>query len=182
MEPLAVGTAGFLHLVIGIAFYYNTDTYPCSPAPPLASWIYTGAVMLLAKDIETYPIRYIHLPYTIKFVVELLVALIILEIGSMVVWCQIERLIYQLVRLFMLWMGMDDDMYLRFEKWILVLPTTALAGILLYIMKRAIIPRFKLKHLYMKKQVGIQLNRSLYEQAVEQNQRRILRFRREHNI
>ncbi|KAH8326623.1 hypothetical protein KR067_011016, partial [Drosophila pandora] len=141
MAPLAVSIAGFLHLVIGIAFYYNTDAYYCSPAPPLASWINTGAVMLLAKDVEAYPIRYIHLPYTIQFVVEMLVALIILEIGSMVVWCHMERLIYQLVRLFMLWMGMDDDTYLRFEKWILVIPTTALASTFLYIMKRAIIPR-----------------------------------------
>ncbi|KAH8315245.1 hypothetical protein KR074_007771, partial [Drosophila pseudoananassae] len=139
MRPLAIITAGFIHLATENTVYFSPEPNHCSPAPPLASWIFIGAVMLLATNLDAYPTHYRHLPYTIQFFVETLLSLIIMEVAAIYVWCNLEIIIYHFLRL-MLSIFMDDDFYLRFEPYILGVPTTVLAGTFLFIIKQAVIP------------------------------------------
>ncbi|KAH8268496.1 hypothetical protein KR026_007889, partial [Drosophila bipectinata] len=140
MRPLAIITAGFIHLATETAVYFSPEPNHCSPAPPLASWIYIGAVMLLATNLNAYSSHYYNLPCAIQFFVDTILSLIILEVAAIFVWCNLEIIIYHFVRFIMLSIFMDDDFYLRFEPCILGVPTTVLAGSFLFIIKQAVIP------------------------------------------
>ncbi|XP_017008706.2 uncharacterized protein [Drosophila takahashii] len=158
----AVFTAGFIHIILGISVCLSQAADRCSPAPNLGSWIFAGALMLLASDIKMYPDRYKHLPYAIQFLVETIGSLAILEFFSFVVWCMLERLIHHLVRLLFLSLGMSDEIYLALEYWLLLIPTTAAAGTLLMIMKMAILPLFDIKTVYEKQEIKVHLDRDIY--------------------
>ncbi|XP_017041624.1 uncharacterized protein LOC108088387 [Drosophila ficusphila] len=174
----AVCTAGFIHLILGISlcFYQAADT--CSPAPNLGGWIFLGALMLMTTDIKMYPERYKHLPCAIQFLVETIGSLAIFEICTFVVWCTLERLIHHLVRLLFLSIGMSDELYLALEYWLLLIPTTAIAGCLLFIIKMAIIPRFDIKSVCAKQQVKVHLDKGVYRDLVRQNKQNVkVKFR-----
>ncbi|XP_043654513.1 uncharacterized protein LOC122620901 [Drosophila teissieri] len=168
----AVYTAGFIHLVLGISVCLWPPNDTCSPAPNLGSWIFAGALLLLASDVKLYPDRYTHLPYTIQFLVETVGTLAILEFFAFVVWCALESLIHHLTRLLLLYLGMNDDTYLALEYWILLIPTTAVASAFFYIMKMAIIPYFDITSVYVKQQVKVHLNKAVYIDVVSQNLRK----------
>ncbi|KAH8382891.1 hypothetical protein KR009_005722, partial [Drosophila setifemur] len=136
----AVGIAGFVHLILGISFYLKPPHDSCSPAPVLGSLIFSAAVLLLAKDLKMYPDRYLHLPYAIQFIVETIGSLAVLEFFALVVWCMLERLIHHVIRFACLSLGMADRTYLAMEYWILAIPTIAMGGTFLFLMKMAVLP------------------------------------------
>ncbi|XP_016950762.1 uncharacterized protein LOC108025017 [Drosophila biarmipes] len=174
----AVCTAGFIHFVFGISVYLSQPTESCSPAPKLGGWIFLGALGLLATDIKMYPDRYLHLPYAIQFLVETTGSLAILEFFSNVVWCTLEQLIHHLVRLLVLSLGMNDELYLALEYWLLLIPTTALAGSLFAIMKMAILPLFDIKSIYRKQETKVHLDKDVYIDLVSQNMRKLEKYNR----
>ncbi|XP_017076199.2 uncharacterized protein LOC108111316 [Drosophila eugracilis] len=167
----AVCTASFIHLILGLAVWFKPPAESCSPAPNLGSWIFVGAPILLATDIRMYPKRYMHLPYAIQFLVETVGSLAIIEFSAIVVWCALECLIHHLVRLLFLSCGMGDETYLALEYWLLLIPTTALASTLLYIMKMAIIPHIPIKSIYEKQQIKVQLDERVYNNLVRRRNR-----------
>ncbi|KAH8361096.1 hypothetical protein KR200_005621, partial [Drosophila serrata] len=133
----AVCTAGFIHTILGLSIFLSQVPDGCSPAPQLASYIFSGTILLLLANLKLYSERYTHLPYSIQFLVETISALAILEFSDIYVWCRTERVIHNCARLLFLSLGMDPKVYLGKEYWILIVPTTALAASALFIVTRA---------------------------------------------
>ncbi|KAH8247650.1 hypothetical protein KR038_007584, partial [Drosophila bunnanda] len=133
----AVCTAGFVHILLGLSVFLSQVPDACSPAPQLASYIFSGTVLLASAKITLFSERYTHLPDSIQFLVETMGTLAILEFCDLYVWCRVERVIHNSTRLLFLSLGMDPVVYLEQEYWILVVPTTALAASVLYIFTRA---------------------------------------------
>ncbi|KAH8294617.1 hypothetical protein KR018_000433, partial [Drosophila ironensis] len=139
-STLPVVLAGFLYIIFGISIFMAPRDGSCSPAPPVASWIFSFAALLLAKDVTMYPKSYINLPYIFEFAVDTIGSLVMVELAVGVVWCSIEQLLHQVLRLLLLFLGMKEETYLPLEFWLLLPLTTAVAGVLLYIMTMAVMP------------------------------------------
>ncbi|KAH8341853.1 hypothetical protein KR059_002466, partial [Drosophila kikkawai] len=137
-SKLAVCTAGFIHIVLGLSLFLSQETDACSPAPQLASYIFAGAVLVAAVRITLYSKRYIHLPYFIQCLVETIGTLAILEFSNLYFWCRLERIIHHVVRLSFFSLGMGAEKYLKQEYWLLVVPTTALAASFLVLATRGV--------------------------------------------
>ncbi|XP_016985579.2 uncharacterized protein LOC108049058 [Drosophila rhopaloa] len=170
----AVCTAGFVHLVLGISLFHS-QIDSCSPAPNLGGWIFVVALMLMATDIKMYPDRYTHLPYAIQFLVEVIACLAMLEFFTIVVWCSLESLIFHTARLFFLFLGMSDESFLNWEYWLLLIPTTAMAGVLLFLIKMAVIPLFDIKSVYEKHEIKVHLDRGVYMDLTSKKKQRMRR-------
>lgn len=165
---LAVCSAGFIHIILGLTLYVTQAADSCSPAPQIASYIFAGTILIIAADTPLFSERYTHLPYSVQYVVETMGTLAILEFFNLWVWCSLERLIYYVVRLMSLFLGMGNETYLELEFFLLGVPTTALAIIFYTIVKRSIIPHFKIKSLFIKQQVRVHLNREMYMEMLDQ--------------
>ncbi|KAH8285941.1 hypothetical protein KR018_011671 [Drosophila ironensis] len=111
---LAVVLAGFLHFTFGISIFLAPRDGRCSPAPPVAIWIFFVAALILAKDVTLYPKSYINLPY-FEFAVDTIGSLAMVELAVGVVWCSIEQLVHQVLRLILLFLGMKEETYLLLE-------------------------------------------------------------------
>ncbi|XP_002037258.2 uncharacterized protein LOC6612755 [Drosophila sechellia] len=165
----AVSTAALIHLVFRISISPWPPRDICSPAPNVGAWIFTFALLLLATDVKMYPNGYPHLPYIIQFLVETVGSLFIVELSTSVVWCGLESMTHQLTRLLLLFWGMDGDTYQALEYWILLVPTTAVASIFLYIMMRAIISE---DLIYGKPQVTVHLNKEVLRHMVSKRRQK----------
>ncbi|KAH8247103.1 hypothetical protein KR032_009316, partial [Drosophila birchii] len=133
----AVYLVGFVHILLGLSLFLLPSVDACSPAPLLASYIFAGTVLLALANLTLFPKRYTHLPFCIQFLVEIFGTLIILEFCDLVVWCRLERIIHNVMRLGLLFLGMDAKVYLEYEYWILLIPTTALAISVVFIFNQA---------------------------------------------
>ncbi|KAH8268088.1 hypothetical protein KR018_007324 [Drosophila ironensis] len=126
---LAVVLAGFLHITFGISIFLAPRDGRCSPAPPVTSWIFSVAALLLAKDVTLYPKSYINLPYFFEFAVDTIGSLVMVELAVGVVWSSIEQLVHQVLRLILLFLGMKEETYFLLEFWLLLPITTAFSYI-----------------------------------------------------
>ncbi|KAH8285924.1 hypothetical protein KR018_006996, partial [Drosophila ironensis] len=138
---LAFVLAGFLHITFGISIFLAPRDGRCSPAPPVVSWIFSVATLLLAKDVTLYPKSYINLPYFFEFAVDTIGSLVMVELAMGVVWCLIELLVHQVLRLILLFLGMREETDLLLEFCLLLPLTTAVAGVFLYIKTMPVMPR-----------------------------------------
>ncbi|XP_017071467.2 uncharacterized protein LOC108108087 [Drosophila eugracilis] len=135
MESIAVGLAAFFELM-GCQFFLPQPKDRCSPAPDLASWIFLAATVCLLWDISIYPRRFMHMGRAWRVLVETMAAIFIAELGTIVIWCGIERFLYGVTDeiLHLIRNSCRPSPYLY---WISGLITTFVSGAFLYFVLRA---------------------------------------------
>lgn len=133
----AVGIAAFFQIILRVSFFIEQRSDACSAAPTLASWIFLIAFLDFLLDLCIYPIRYMHLPYICQIAAETLIAVLLTEFGTLVVWCTIERISCKLCKLVLLLCGMPPHTYYEWETYILGAVTTFTSLIILVIVGQA---------------------------------------------
>ncbi|XP_017120728.1 uncharacterized protein LOC108141745 [Drosophila elegans] len=98
MEKLAVGLAGFLQLM-GCFLFLAQPEDRCSPAPDLASYLFLGATLCFLWDVSIYPLRFTHMAHFWQLLVESVAAIFLAEVGTVIIWCSLERLLFNLTDL-----------------------------------------------------------------------------------
>ncbi|KAH8333967.1 hypothetical protein KR059_004972 [Drosophila kikkawai] len=96
MEPLAVGLAALFQL-LGLAVFFDQPQDYCSPAPTLASWIFLVATLCFLWDTDIYPCRFRHMSHGWQILIEIVAAVFLVELSSIIVWCGLERCLYSLL-------------------------------------------------------------------------------------
>ncbi|XP_017055839.1 uncharacterized protein LOC108097827 isoform X2 [Drosophila ficusphila] len=95
MEVLAVGVAAFFQLM-GCYFFFAQPKDRCSSAPDLASWLFLGATLCYLWDANIYPRRFMHMPRYWKLIIEIVAAIFLTELGTIIIWCGLERFLFGL--------------------------------------------------------------------------------------
>lgn len=127
VSTTAVITAAFLQLVLGISIFIEQRTDLCSTAPTLASWLFIIAIFDILLDVEIFPIRYMNVPYIFQLMVETILAVLLSEFSSLIVWCNMERISCKLGKSMLIMAGLPANIYYDWERFILGTITIAIS-------------------------------------------------------
>lgn len=97
-ENLSVIIAAFINAVMRISLFIKPNSECSATAPNFASFLFMAALCMLILDNKVFPDRYRHVGRSIIVLCEIIVVLLLLEIGLNVVWCQMERIIESAIR------------------------------------------------------------------------------------
>ncbi|SPP85875.1 uncharacterized protein LOC117587727 [Drosophila guanche] len=131
MEPKAVVIAGLLQL-LGVCFFFSPPKDHCSPAPTLASLMFLLAILCFLWDTCIFPIRYMHMHGYWQLPIETVMAIFLAELGSIIIWCPVERVLYGFTEALLNMVGIDGCEHSRLQYWLLGLISTAVSGALLW--------------------------------------------------
>ncbi|KAI9579278.1 hypothetical protein GQX74_004750 [Glossina fuscipes] len=95
-----------LHVLLSLSFFIEQEADQCSTAPTIASWIFLIGLFDILWDMCIFPPRYAHLPSICRIIWEIIFAILITEFGTIIVWCQIEKLCCRLTKFMLLIMGL----------------------------------------------------------------------------
>ncbi|XP_015041688.2 uncharacterized protein [Drosophila pseudoobscura] len=118
----AIILAVFLLKVIGLTYFQPE----WSPAPLWARHLVFGVTTVRISKIDVCPPR-CRLTGVMKFLVETIVVLALLEVLPNGVWWRFEPLIHRYIRTVCFDLGMDLQQYLEAEYWLLGWVTTTVA-------------------------------------------------------
>ncbi|EDW78080.1 uncharacterized protein Dwil_GK24200 [Drosophila willistoni] len=136
VKTIAVCVA-FLCQLLGYSLFLSQPEDKCSPAPSLASWIFLLSTICFLSDFDLYPERFMHMANFWQVIIEIVASIFLAEIGTVIIWCGLERLIYALV-VELLWLvGIGDCLRWLFEYSILGVVTTALSVAIFWYIIRA---------------------------------------------
>ncbi|KAH8409889.1 hypothetical protein KR009_000337 [Drosophila setifemur] len=105
MESLAVSVAAVFQL-LGCAFFFSQPKDRCSPAPDLASFLFLGAILCYLRDACFYPRRFNHMARGWVLMVQIVTAIFLTELGTIVIWCGLERFLFGLTDEFLKSLGL----------------------------------------------------------------------------
>ncbi|XP_022224234.2 uncharacterized protein LOC111075337 isoform X1 [Drosophila obscura] len=131
METTAVGIACCFQL-LGVCFFFSPPEDHCSPAPTLASWLFLLATLCFLWDICIFPARYMHMSSNWQLLIETVMAIFFAELGAIVVWCPVERVLYGITEELLNMVGINGCEPSRWQYWLLGLLSTAVSGALLW--------------------------------------------------
>ncbi|XP_022224236.2 uncharacterized protein LOC111075337 isoform X2 [Drosophila obscura] len=124
METTAVGIACCFQL-LGVCFFFSPPEDHCSPAPTLASWLFLLATLCFLWDICIFPARYMHMSSNWQLLIETVMAIFFAELGAIVVWCPVERVLYGITEELLNMVGINGCEPSRWQYWLLGLLSTA---------------------------------------------------------
>ncbi|KAH8352535.1 hypothetical protein KR084_004804 [Drosophila pseudotakahashii] len=130
MENLAVGLAAFFQLM-GCYFFFAQPADCCSPSPDLASWIFLAATLFFLWDTSIYPRRFMHMARFWRLIVEIVAAIFLTEVGTIIIWCGLERFLFSLADELLMWLhkGCKTSPYVY---WLSGLITSLVSGAVLW--------------------------------------------------
>lgn len=118
MNRIAVSLAALLQL-LGSTVFFSQPEDQCSPAPSLASWLFLVATLCFLWDANVYPYRFRHMARGWQFLIEIVAAIFLVEMGSIIVWCSLERCLFFLMELFLTAVGSQSCKYSPLVHWLL---------------------------------------------------------------
>ncbi|XP_016979536.1 uncharacterized protein LOC108044886 [Drosophila rhopaloa] len=130
MEKLAVGLAAFFQLM-GCFFFFAQPKDRCSPSPDLASWLFLGATMCFLWDVSIYPRRFMHMPHFWQLLVEIVAAVFLAEVGTIIIWCALERFLFYLTDVLLNAIDPSCDSS-PYEYWLSGIVTSLVSGAVLW--------------------------------------------------
>ncbi|XP_037893567.1 uncharacterized protein LOC119639917 [Glossina fuscipes] len=116
-----------LHVLLSLSFFIEQEADQCSTAPTIASWIFLIGLFDILWDMCIFPPRYAHLPSICRIIWEIIFAILITEFGTIIVWCQIEKLCCRLTKFMLLIMGLYPYVFYTYEAYILGIVTSAIS-------------------------------------------------------
>ncbi|XP_017151261.1 uncharacterized protein LOC108161497 [Drosophila miranda] len=136
MQPSAVTIAGLFQL-LGVCFFFSPPEDHCSPAPTLGSWIFLLVILFFLWDVSIYPLRYMHMSSYWQLLIETVMAIFFAELGAIIIWCSLERVLYGITEGFLNMLGFNGCEPSAIQYWLLGLITTAASGALLWFILEA---------------------------------------------
>lgn len=136
LESIVV--AGLIHLLLRFTIFKVPQAQVEAPAPSISSYIVCVALLDLIYDSRIVPVKVYRAPHWIKCICESLVAIILLEVGMLIVWSSLEFSIYVIAQTLLL--GMDivtSETYFSHETLIIGSITFPLAVSILAISNHA---------------------------------------------
>lgn len=106
----AIGLTAIIHLLMRISLFYEQPKNQCSPAPEIGSWFFIASVFMVLYDNDIFPFRYRCIPIPCQFLVETLIALVSTEFATLVLWCNMEKASFRLMK-FILFEGSSNLYY-----------------------------------------------------------------------
>lgn len=91
----AVITAAFIHIVLRMTIFLEPDYKGCSPQTPTSSWLFLLSILEIVWDTHFIPERYKILPPWCLWLAEVCISVFLMEFCLIVIWCNLERLIYR---------------------------------------------------------------------------------------
>lgn len=131
MDTLSVCIAA-LFQVIGVSFFIKQPKGQCSPSPTMGSWLFLLATICFLKDINIYPRRYMHMGKLCQIIFELIAGILLLEISTLFIWCNLELLVFKLTR--KLFCALTNNKWLpcKLEYWLQGFSTSVVGGAVLW--------------------------------------------------
>ncbi|XP_068140968.1 uncharacterized protein [Drosophila tropicalis] len=127
----------FLCQLLGFTFFLSQPEDKCSPAPSLASWLFLLSTICYLSDLDLYPERFMHMANFWRVIIEIVASIFLAEIGTVIIWCGLERVIYALTVEILWLVGIGDCLRWIFEYWLLGVVTTALSVAIFWYIIRA---------------------------------------------
>ncbi|KAH8293295.1 hypothetical protein KR018_012346, partial [Drosophila ironensis] len=125
MRTFAVIAAGSAQL-LGCALFFSQPMDQCSPAPCLGGYLFLAATLMYLRDSGCW-LRYFPIHPLWLAIIEVLAAVFFAELGTVVIWCNIERFLYDLTYTIFNVIGIQgDNVY-----WLSGLMTSLVAGVTL---------------------------------------------------
>lgn len=81
-----------------ISIFYEQPKNQCSPAPEFGSWCFIVSVFMILLDNDIFPFRYRVIPIPCQVLVETLIALVLTEFATLVIWCNLEKAAFRLMK------------------------------------------------------------------------------------
>ncbi|KAH8415065.1 hypothetical protein KR215_001834 [Drosophila sulfurigaster] len=123
--------AGLLHVIFRFALFVDRMKGFDTPGPRLPTMIICAALMDLIYDCRIVPLRLCRLPNVIKIMCECLVAMLLMEVGILIIWQALEFSIYLIVHTMSVNI-VSEEFYAKYETLIIGAFTIPVAnGILL---------------------------------------------------
>ncbi|KAL5278106.1 hypothetical protein ACFFRR_003012 [Megaselia abdita] len=116
----AVVLTAIIHLLMRISIFYEQPKNQCSSAPELASWLFVTSVFMLLLDNDIIPVRYRCISTICQTLAEAFIFLVITEFSTLVLWCNIEKVAFTVVKYVLsessstLYMDLGGDSFVGF--------------------------------------------------------------------
>uniref|UniRef100_A0A1A9VCZ2 Uncharacterized protein n=1 Tax=Glossina austeni TaxID=7395 RepID=A0A1A9VCZ2_GLOAU len=112
------------HALLHLSHFIEPNTEYCFTDPTLASWIFVISVFEILWSDFVYPVHYLQLPPTLQTIIEIIIALLLTEFGTIFVWYKIENFTCYLTKSLLLAIGLHPKAYTEYEYYILGAATT----------------------------------------------------------
>ncbi|XP_034473538.1 uncharacterized protein LOC117780949 [Drosophila innubila] len=136
METLSVCIAGLFQL-LGVSFFFKQPEDQCSPAPTIGSWLFLLATLCFLCDMNLYPRHYMHMAKHWQLIFEIIAGVFLVEISTLVVWCNVEFVVFITTRKLLYSLANSDCIPWRLEYWLQGLSTSVVSGALLWFILQA---------------------------------------------
>ncbi|KAH8377754.1 hypothetical protein KR093_006996, partial [Drosophila rubida] len=131
MEPLSIFIAALLQL-IGVSLFFAQPPDQCSPSPTLGSWIFLLATLCFLWDCDIFPLRYMHMARSWQMIFDIVGAIFLVELSTLVIWCGLEFMLFIVTRKLVFALARTECVPWTLEYWFHGLATVFVSGATLW--------------------------------------------------